>query len=394
MKKLIVKALYILLVALVASCQQPNTGYKIKGELTDAVDGTKIALVPFALYEIDPEAEAIIEGGKFAFQGEVPEPREYFLVLGNKEDYYRIMVENASIKISGKVVNRPGREEGTETPGFSEMEVTGSESNDYLYSQLAVRGEMDKIYNSINTEYTDIRDLYNNARMAKDQALVDSVESLPRYADYLEANKEFLSMVEKRYKEVFEANKESFWGPLMMLNLYSYFTPDARPVFENMSAEARESHYGKMVAEDLYPANRTGEKVPDFTTLDANGNEVTLNDLIKDKKVILIDFWASWCAPCRKELPNVKANYEKYAAKGFEVIGLSIDTNAKAWEKAVSDENLKWPNFNDTDISALYKVKAVPTTYLIDNQGRLIAENVHGEDLGKKLEELLGSETD
>ncbi|WP_303919196.1 TlpA disulfide reductase family protein [Draconibacterium sediminis] len=386
-----VKVAYILLIALFVSCQQSDTGYKLNGELTGAEDGTKIALVPYAMYDIKPEAETIIESGEFSFNGEVPEPREYYLVLGNKEDYYRIMIENASIKVKGKVVKRPGRDGVSETSGFSEIEVTGSKSNDYLYSQLAVRDELDKTYQALHKDFADVQALLAKASASKNQAVIDSVMSLPRYLEFREADKKFIATVEQRFNYVFDANKETYWGPLMMLNLYSYLTPDARPTFEGMSEEARESYYGKMVAEGLYPANRTGEKVPDFTTTDASGKEVSLDDLIKDKKIILIDFWASWCAPCRKELPNVKANYEKYAAKGFEVIGLSIDTNPKAWEKAVTDENLEWPNFNDLDISALYKVKSVPTTYLIDNKGQLIAEDVRGEELGKKLEELLGN---
>ncbi len=391
MKNLITSLSYILLIALFVSCQQSNTGYKIIGELTGAGDGTKIALAPFAKYDVKPEAETTVESGKFSFKGEVPEPREYFLVLGNKEDYYRIMIENASIKIKGRVVKRPGQDGAPETSGFSEMEVLGSKSNDYLYSQLAVRNELDKMYEALQKDFADVQALLVQAHISKNQAMMDSVTSLPRYAEFTKADRNFITTVEKRFNDVFDANKETFWGPLMMLNLYSYLTPDARPAFENMSKEVRESYYGKMVTEDLYPANRAGETVPGFTTVDANGNKVSLNDLIKDKKVILIDFWASWCAPCRKELPNVKANYEKYAAKGFEVIGFSIDTDPKAWKKAVTEENLKWPNFNDLDISSLYKVKSVPTTYLIDNQGRLISEGVRGEELGKKLEELLGS---
>ncbi len=391
MKNLIIKVSHIVLIAFLVSCQQSNTGYKLNGQLTGVDDGTKIALVPFAFYDVKPEAETTIEGGKFSFKGEVPEPREYFLVLGNKEDYYRIMIENTSIKIKGKVVKRPGQEGASETSGFSEVEISGSKSNDYLYSQLAVRDELDKMYKALHKDFADVQALLVKANTYKNKAMMDSVTSLPRYIEFAKADKNFINTVEKRFTGVFDANKETFWGPLMMLNLYSYLTPDARPAFENMSKEARESHYGKMVAEDLYPANRTGETVPDFTTVDANGNNVSLNDLIKNKKVIMIDFWASWCAPCRKELPNVKANYEKYAAKGFEVIGFSIDKDPKAWKKAVAEENLKWPNFNDLDISTLYKVKSVPTTYLIDNQGRLIAEDIRGEKLGQKLEELLGN---
>nr|WP_321486423.1 TlpA disulfide reductase family protein [uncultured Draconibacterium sp.] len=383
MKKILL-GITVLLVLINVGCSE---GFKIKGELTGAADGTKIALVPFASYDVKPEAETTIENGKFSFAGELPEPRLYYLVLGDKQAYFQVMLENSTITVTGEVEESTGREESPVLK-FINMEVDGSDSDDYFKSQMAVRQELNKMYDDKNEKFADIQEKLYKARVEKNQSKLDSLQNTQEYKEMERAEKAFFGEVEKRYNAVFEANKETFWGPLMMLNLYSYLTPDARPTFENMSEEARESYYGKMVAEGLYPANRTGEKVPDFTTTDANGKEVSLDDLISDKKVILIDFWASWCAPCRKELPNVKANYDKYAAKGFEVIGFSIDKDPKAWKKAVSDENLEWPNFNDLDISAQYKIKSVPTTYLIDNQGRLIAENIRGEELGKKLEEL------
>ena len=106
-------------------------------------------------------------------------------------------------------------------------------------------------------------------------------------------------------------------------------------------------------------------------------------------KYILIDFWASWCAPCRKEIPNIKKQYAKYADKGFEVISISIDKKKADWEKALKEEQLKWPNFLDeTGVAQLYKVRAVPTMYLIDAEGRMVGENMRGEALAAKLAEL------
>ena len=374
-----------MLLLMMVSCSK---GYVIQGELEGAEDGTKIALFPFANYDTKPEQETTIENGQFTLSGEVPEPRLYDLVWGNNQAYYRIMVENNKIVFHGNLDEKKTAERSEYS--FGDVKVIGSASNDYFYRQLEAKDDLTKLFEEKNQRFGDIQALYAKARTAKDQSMMDSIKALPRYAEYVEAEKAFFAEVKKRYLEVLEANKDTYWGPLMMLNLYAYLTPDTRPVFEGMSEEAKDSYYGKMVAENLYPANRTGEKVPDFTTTDENGKQYTLNELIKDKKVILIDFWASWCVPCRKELPNVKANYEKYASKGFDVISFSIDKNAEAWKKAVAEEGLAWPNFNDLDVSALYKVKAVPTTYLIDNEGRLIAEDVRGDDLGKKLEEILG----
>ena len=132
-----------------------------------------------------------------------------------------------------------------------------------------------------------------------------------------------------------------------------------------------------------------GEKVPDFTVKDASGKEYSLAQLSEGKKYILIDFWASWCAPCRREIPNLKNLYAKYGSKGFQIISISRDKNAEDWKKAIEDEQLTWPNFLDeSDIAKLYKVRAIPTMYLVDADGRIVAENVRGEALAEKVAEL------
>ena len=123
---------------------------------------------------------------------------------------------------------------------------------------------------------------------------------------------------------------------------------------------------------------------------DGAGKSYTLEQLLKGKKYLLIDFWASWCAPCRKEIPNVKKNYEQYKNRGFEVVSISIDQNVAAWKKAVQQEQLKWPNFLSPAVANQFKVRAVPTMYLIDANGVVLGinEDVRGEALGKKLAEL------
>lgn len=121
----------------------------------------------------------------------------------------------------------------------------------------------------------------------------------------------------------------------------------------------------------------------------SNGEQTSLKELSANKKYILIDFWASWCKPCRKEIPNLKKLYELYAAKGFQIISISIDKKEKEWQKALDEEQLSWPNFLDNgEVASLYKVKFIPTMYLIDEQGTIVCENLKGEELSNKLAEL------
>ena len=111
--------------------------------------------------------------------------------------------------------------------------------------------------------------------------------------------------------------------------------------------------------------------------------------MCEGKQYILIDFWASWCAPCRKEIPTLKRLYAEYAEKGFEIVSISIDKKEADWSKALEDEQMPWINYMDNNgIAKLYKVKSVPTMYLIDQNGVLIAENLRGEALVEKMAEI------
>ena len=105
-----------------------------------------------------------------------------------------------------------------------------------------------------------------------------------------------------------------------------------------------------------------------------------------------MDFWASWCGPCRREIPNVKKQYERYKDNGFEVISISIDKDEQAWKKALEEENLPWPNFLDREgISDIYKIKSIPAMFLMKSDGTIIAESTdaRGEALSKRLSSML-----
>ena len=115
------------------------------------------------------------------------------------------------------------------------------------------------------------------------------------------------------------------------------------------------------------------------------------NEVLNSTTPVLVDFWASWCNPCRKEIPNLKKLYTQYADRGFQIVSISIDKKEAEWTKALKEEQLQWPNFLDTEgIADIYKVKFVPTMYLIDAQGVMVGENLRGEALANKLAELFG----
>ena len=131
-----------------------------------------------------------------------------------------------------------------------------------------------------------------------------------------------------------------------------------------------------------------------FVMEDINGNQVSVKDVFSKNKITIIDFWASWCGPCRREMPSVVEAYKAYKAKGLEVVGVSLDTDMAAWKKAITDLNITWPQMSDLKGwqnagAALYGVRSIPATVLINQEGKIVARNLRGEELLTKLEELM-----
>ncbi|MCB0526392.1 MAG: TlpA disulfide reductase family protein [Saprospiraceae bacterium] len=137
----------------------------------------------------------------------------------------------------------------------------------------------------------------------------------------------------------------------------------------------------------------TGYEAPDLMGYTPDSSTYSLKQM--RGKIVMVDFWASWCGPCRKENPNVIANYNKYKDKGFDILGVSLDRNADAWKKAIDADGLPWHHISDlkgwqSSHAALYSVTSIPQTVLIDREGKIIARNLRGEQLGAKLAEIFG----
>lgn len=148
---------------------------------------------------------------------------------------------------------------------------------------------------------------------------------------------------------------------------------------------------GQMQSERLFGY---GQIAPDFTQNDPDGKPISLKDF--RGKYVLIDFWASWCGPCRVENPNVVRAYERFKSKNFTVFGVSLDREKPKWLKAIADDQLNWPNVSDlkfwqNEVAQLYKVTGIPQNFLLDPEGRIIGKNLRGEALDAFLEKTLGT---
>ena len=141
-------------------------------------------------------------------------------------------------------------------------------------------------------------------------------------------------------------------------------------------------------------ATAAGQKFIDFEMLTPDGKPVKLSDYVGKGKVVLVDFWASWCGPCRREMPNIVEAYAKYKGKNFEIVGVSLDQDADKWKDAIKKLNITWPQMSDlkgwqNEGAQLYAVNSIPHTMLVDADGTILARGLHGEKLQTKLEEVL-----
>lgn len=200
----------------------------------------------------------------------------------------------------------------------------------------------------------------------------------------MEKEKEF---VEKHPNSVVSAN---------ILSIYSttWGKETTQELFDNFSKENKNTEYGEKIQRyiELNKEPKIGEKFADFEMANQNGILKKLSDV--KGKVILLEFWASWCGPCRQENPNLVKTYEKYNPKGFEIFAVSLDEKKESWIKAIEKDSLNWGHVSDlkgqgNEASLIYGVNGIPDNFLIAENGDIIGRNLRGEKLNKKLKEVL-----
>jgi len=381
MKKILA---FLLIGLLIASCETENrTDYVINGKAEGIHNGIRIYLK-----YIDQRGEevikdsAIVKNETFKITGSVDEPTIHFLSIDGVEGNAIFMLENSKMDISVDKQNPLG------------SKVTGSKTNDGF---VAFQEGM----NSIREEGRDIMMAYRQVKMPEEAERKDSIAK--------EFEKVSIKLLEHPLNFVKEYRDSNFSLNLIGLeaNKPKFDVVSFIDAFNNLDTKLKTSPKGKEVKKKLDELLIEYEKIahleigkmaPNFEAPTPDGTLVSLNEL--KGKVTVIDFWAAWCGPCRKENPNVVRLYEKFHDKGLEIIGVSLDgqerqPNAKkAWLDAIEMDKLTWPQVSNLKyfkdpVAELYNITAIPATFILDKDGKIAYKNLRGKALELKVEELL-----
>lgn len=350
--------------ALAACSNEP--AYQISGTATGIADGETIYLQEAKGRELIKLDSAVVKNGTFTFNGRQDAAVNRYLTYTPAEGK-RVMTD--FFLENGNIIASLG-EEST---------VTGTPNNDIYQS-------FKKENDAINTE---IMALYEKS---KAEDLTDEQKA--------ELEKQMETLDNKSMEFIYNFIDANITNPvgihLWPGNSYSMELAQLQALAAKVPAEyqSNERIANLLKRIEVLAKTAVGEKFTDFTLPDPEGNPVKLGDIIAKNKYTLVDFWASWCGPCRREMPNVIAAYQEYNKKGFGIVGVSLDSDAAAWKKAIEEMNMTWNHMSDVkgwqcEGAALYGVNSIPATVLIAQDGTIIARNLRGAAIKEKLAELL-----
>lgn len=352
-------------------------GYTIETTISGIPDGVRAFLkTPNDKGVPQPKDTAIVQNGKFIFTGKVEYPQLGFIYVNGAQGNINLLLENAKVEVEGY------------KDSLSKSKVSGGKHNQEYVNFI----EDSKV---LSKKVGKVRARYAAAIKMKDSAVIAQVRK--QIGD--------LDKQAIEYQEQYVIDHPKSYISVMLVNrlLQNKLTnaKKAKVFYDGLPDDMKKTR----IAEDLYIKiterlrAAVGSIATNFSAPNPEGKKISLNDI--KGKVTIIDFWAAWCGPCRRENPNVVKIYNKYHKDGLEIIGVSLDgrpnqKNAKQdWIRAIEQDQLPWHQVSNLDgfrdgIARTYNVRSIPATFILNEDGEIVAKNLRGATLEAKIKELLG----
>jgi peroxiredoxin len=363
---------FVLVLMMIAGWQSPEPGFIIQGNLQGIAIGT--AYITYEFNYKDHIDSAVIQDGQFTLKGQLPEPLLCTLRVSGSQQIRIFFAEN------------------------THMQVTGNVSK--LFDATISGGVEQGIWNSFNIEQREVigakvmevRKRPTLPVRSLGEGGKDSTSHRLSPADEAEIN----SVKDSVMRTFVKAHPASVAAACIIYQTYIVY-PDyqrAGVLYSLLNNNIKHCYYARRIEQNVHASDKItiGVLAPGFTLPDTTGNMISLANF--KGQYVLVDFWASWCMPCRKENPFLKKAYDRFHPKGFEIIGVSLDGSKAAWCKAIETDGLPWIHLSDGKgsegpVPDSYGVKTIPKNVLLDKTGKIIARNLSGEELQKKLEEII-----
>lgn len=354
----------VIALSLTACTSTPK--FTINGTVEGEQTGN-VYLVKSAGETMDTLAQAPIAEGKFTLTGNVQGLTDAYVTIEGKRGGTPIFVENAIFTATLNPANP------------MENKIEGTETQNLANQYTAISNEMRK-------GQADLYKEYSTAAQTKDTAKMKEVEAqFNKLSEEANAKEDALTT----------ANSDTYVAAFMLTGKMSGLNSDELSAkYELLGANAKATEPGKKIADRIQKlaAVAVGQVAPDFTLNNQEGTAVSMHSI--KGKVKVIDFWASWCGPCRGENPNVVKVYEEFHPKGLEILSVSLDNDKDAWLKAIEDDQLTWHHVSDlkgwqSEASQLYAVSGIPHMIVLDENNVIVAKDLRGDALKEKIAELL-----